>query len=770
MVDTLHGRDVADPFRWLEAPDSAATRGWLDDRSREFAQAAAGWPLREALASDIRRLVGADLWSPPVWRGGTAFATRRPARADHPALVAVVADHPAPATAGGTQAHSATPTSQNLPVAARPAAVTADSTQAHIISAPTTHGPPGAGHPAAMTTVSAHVRIIFDPAVFDPTGRTTLDAWEPSPDGRFVAVQTSTGGTERGSLRVLATDSGLPVEEPIPGVRYSHVAWLPGDAAAFYYVRRDDGDGRRGVWLHRVARDRQPGPDVLVRACRGRGTVPGVRVLRDRWLLVSESHGTGHRNDLWISDLRAGAAAAPSWRTVQEGTDTETDADIGPDGVLYLRTTLGAPRRRICAADPAVPSPDRWREVVAEDPGATLDGFAAAGRPGSPELLVVRTRLGISELTAHDPADGSVLRRIALPGEGMVTRLEPGADGTAHFCYADVATQQTVHVLAPGGDRPRPWPGRDAVPAARTEPRRGTARRSPDGTQGPMTRPQPDDEDGSSPADPTVHRHTTTCTSPDGTRVPVTVFGAAGAGGPGPTILHAYGGFGRPRQFGFSATVLAWLRAGGRYAVAHVRGGGDAGRDWHLRGARRNKIRAVQDLVAAADALVAEGACSRAQLCLSGGSAGGLLVLAAAVLRPDVAGSVIASAPLADMARFERLGLGAMWTREFGTATDPGDFAALMAYSPYHVALAGRGRRYPAVLLTGFHGDTRTDAAHPRKMCAALQDATAPDGGPILLRYERDVGHGPRAVTKAIDLAADAHAFAAARTGLSPGR
>ncbi len=233
---------------------------------------------------------------------------------------------------------------------------------------------------------------------------------------------------------------------------------------------------------------------------------------------------------------------------------------------------------------------------------------------------------------------------------------------------------------------------------------------------------------------------------------------------PAPTILHAYGGFGRPRQFGFSATVLAWLLAGGRYAVAHVRGGGDSGREWHLRGARRNKIRSVQDLIAAGDALVADGYCTRGRLCLSGGSAGGLLVLAAATLRPDLCSAVIASAPLADMARFERLGLGAMWIREFGTAADPGDFAALMSYSPYHRALDGHGHHYPAVLLTGFHGDTRTDAAHPRKMCAALQAA----GAPALLRYEHDVGHGPRAVSRAIDLAADAHAFAAARTGLSP--
>ncbi|GAA4896390.1 prolyl oligopeptidase family serine peptidase [Streptomonospora salina] len=691
VVDTVHGTQVADPYRWLEEPESPATRRWLAEREHEFAAAVRGWPLRAPLAECIRDLVATDLWTPPLHRGRRVFATRRPAGGDHPAVVAV------------------------------------------------TDGDDDSGDGREHT--------VFDPHTFDPTGATTLDSWEPSPDGERVAVQTSTGGTERGALRVLSVPTGLPVEAPVEGVRYSDVAWIGPDA--FYYVRRDGGDGRRGVWLHRVS-PTGPEPDVLVRACTGRRTVPGVRLLGRRWLVVTESHGTGHRNDVWIADLAPGGASgtgrydAPAWRTVHAGEEIESHPDLGPDGLLYLRTTLGAPRRRVCAADPRRPGTAHWREAVGEDPGAVLDGFAATGSAEFPELLVARTRLGISELTAHG-ADGRLLRRIDLPGEGMATRLESDGRGGAHLCYADVATQQCVLALDAGGTRPRPWP--------------------------PGSQPHP-------PV--TVRRRTLHCRSADGTRVPVTLFRAGGGpvgdassaavpddpAEPGPTVLHAYGGFGRPRQFGFSATVLAWLLAGGRYAVAHVRGGGDFGQGWHLRGARRDKPRSVEDLTAAGDALVEAGVCRREQLCLSGGSAGGLLVLAAAAQRPDLCSAVIASAPLADMARFERLGLGPMWIREFGTAADPEDFAALMSYSPYHRVLDDGARARPAVLLTGFHGDTRTDAAHPRKMCAALLHH---GGGtrPALLRYEHDVGHGPRAVTKAIELAADAHAFAAAETGLA---
>ncbi|PSK98127.1 prolyl oligopeptidase [Murinocardiopsis flavida] len=660
-----HGRRVPDPFRWLEAPDSPATQAWLAEREPEFAEAVRRWPLRGWLRSEIRGLVAADLWSPPQWRGGTAFATLRTAGAEHPRLLAL--------TGGGR-------------------------------------------------------RVLFDPAAFDPSGGTTLDAWEASPDGRHVAVQTSSGGVERGELRVLDTATGRTVEAPIGGVRYSHVAWLPGTGSpAFYYVRRDGADGRRGVWLHRISAD----ADVLVHACAAPRTVPGVRVRRGRWLIVTESHGTGHRNDLWLADLDAGPAEAPPLLPVQVGADAENDADIGPDGLLYIRTTWGAPRRRVCAADPAAPGPEHWREVVPESADATLDGFAPAGAPGDTRVVTAHTRLGLSTLNVYG---GSHSLPLPLPGEGMITGLHAHDDGSVSLSYADVATQLVVLTWRPGEHRPNRWP--PAAPgAART------------------TAPVP--------------RQVLTGVSDDGTPIPVTVFSRAGFDRPGPTILHGYGGFGRPRQFGFSATVLAWLNAGGRYAVAHVRGGGDAGRAWHRQGSGRGKVRAVRDLIASGDALVGAGVCARTQLCLSGGSAGGLLVLAAAAQRPDLCAAVIASAPLADMARFELLGLGAMWTREFGTAADPDDFAALMAYSPYHAALAAPTGDGPAVLLTGFHGDTRTDAAHPRKMCAALRaGGRAPDRA--LLRYEHGVGHGPRSVSRAIDLAADAHAFAAAWTGLAP--
>jgi prolyl oligopeptidase len=149
-----------------------------------------------------------------------------------------------------------------------------------------------------------------------------------------------------------------------------------------------------------------------------------------------------------------------------------------------------------------------------------------------------------------------------------------------------------------------------------------------------------------------------------------------------------------------------------------------------------------------------------------GGSNGGLLVGATATQRPDVAAAVVCSAPLLDMVRYERFGLGRTWNDEYGTADDPVEFGWLLDYSPYH--RVREGTDYPAVLFTTFESDTRVHPLHARKLAAALQHATR-SGAPVILRRETAVGHGARAVSRTVGLAADQLAFLAAHTGLSAG-
>jgi prolyl oligopeptidase len=176
-----------------------------------------------------------------------------------------------------------------------------------------------------------------------------------------------------------------------------------------------------------------------------------------------------------------------------------------------------------------------------------------------------------------------------------------------------------------------------------------------------------------------------------------------------------------------------------------------------------DKQNVFDDFHAAADWLAGSGTASA--IGCYGGSNGGLLVGAALTQRPERFAAVVCSAPLLDMVRYERFGLGPNWFGEYGSASDPEQLGWLLRYSPYHRVAPGTA--YPAVLFTVFEGDTRVDPLHARKMAAALQRATTGER-PILIRRETGVGHSVRAVSRTVDLNADMLGFFADHLRLAP--
>jgi prolyl oligopeptidase len=579
-------------------------------------------------------------------------------------------------------------------------------------------------------------RILLDPMAIDPTGTTTLDSWQPDKEGRLLAYQLSTGGDEESALRVLDVDSGEIVDGPIDRIRYSPVAWLRG-GGSFFYVRRlppesvppGEAQYHRRLWLHRVGSP--AGEDVLIFGDdQDKTAFFGAGVSTDgRWLVVSATEGTAPRNDLWLADLDAAGPEAPRLVPVQVGIDAQTGLHVGRDGRLYLHTTRDAPRGRLCVATPEDPSYDKWVDLVPEDAEAVLDDFSVLEDAGT--LLVAHTRHAVSELSVHELASGERRSSVALPGLGSIGAITERPEGgtEAWLGYTD-------HVTPPQVLR------YDAV----------------DGTVSVWATPPGTVET------PTVHARQDVYTSRDGTQVRLFILSAEKTpSGPRPTILYGYGGFGIPMTPGYSATALAWVEAGGVYAVACLRGGAEEGDAWHRAGMTVHKQNVFDDFHAAGEHLVASGWTTPAQLSVSGGSNGGLLVGAALTQRPDLYTAVVCSAPLLDMVRYELHGLGQLWSTEYGSASDPDELAVLHGYSPYHNVRDGVD--YPSVLFTVFDSDTRVDPLHARKMCAALQHATSGDR-PILYRREADVGHGARSVTRAVGLSVDTMAYLASRTGL----
>ncbi|MGH3341316.1 MAG: prolyl oligopeptidase family serine peptidase [Carbonactinosporaceae bacterium] len=585
-------------------------------------------------------------------------------------------------------------------------------------------------------------RVLLDPMAIDASGTTTLDAWQPSKEGHLLAYQLSEKGTEESVVRVLDVVTGEILDGPIDRTRYSPIAWLPG-GKAYFYVRRvapqelPEGEEQfhRRIWLHRVGAD--PGEDVMV---FGEGldktNYYGVSVSMDgRWLTVSAAAGTAPRNDLWLADLHATGTEQPELRVVQHGVDAHTALRVSRDSArVYVFTDRDAPRGRICVTTPGDPSFETWRDLVPEDPEAVLEDCAVLDGEEleRPVMLVGWTRHAVSAITVHDLADGARVGEVPLPGVGSIggisERPEGGHEGW--FGYTDHTTPSSVYRFDGRTGETRLWasaPGSVDVPP--------------------------------------IHANQVTYASSDGTPVRMFVLSREAAPSePRPAILNGYGGFGIPLTPAYAATILAWVESGGVYAVAGLRGGGEEGEHWHRAGMRDRKQNVFDDFHAGAEWLVANGWTARDRLAISGGSNGGLLVGAALTQRPELFAAAVCAAPLLDMVRYERFGLGETWNDEYGTAADPDELAWLLAYSPYHHVRAGVD--YPATLFTVFDSDTRVDPLHARKMCAALQHATS-GVRPVLLRRETEVGHAGRSVSRAIELSVDNLAFLAAHTGLS---
>jgi prolyl oligopeptidase len=176
------------------------------------------------------------------------------------------------------------------------------------------------------------------------------------------------------------------------------------------------------------------------------------------------------------------------------------------------------------------------------------------------------------------------------------------------------------------------------------------------------------------------------------------------------------------------------------------------------------KQNTFDDFIAAAEFLIRRGYTSASRLAIRGGSNGGLLVGAAMTQRPELFRAVACHVPLLDMVRYHLFGAGKTWISEYGSADDPEQFKAILAYSPYqHVK---KGTPYPALLVMSADSDDRVDPMHARKFTAAVQYATS-SGQPVLLRVETKAGHGGGdMIKKAVEAGADEYAFLLQQLGV----
>lgn len=220
------------------------------------------------------------------------------------------------------------------------------------------------------------------------------------------------------------------------------------------------------------------------------------------------------------------------------------------------------------------------------------------------------------------------------------------------------------------------------------------------------------------PAGLAVTRHEAVST--DGVRIPYVQVGPSGETGNAPVHLYGYGGFGASIQpFYDPALGKLWLERGGTCVIAHLRGGGEFGKDWHDAGRREGKRLSHDDFAAIAAHLVERGVTRPNRIAAEGGSNGGLLIANMLTRYPERFGALLCAVPVIDLRRSKKLLVGNIGIDEYGDPDKPEDWEFLSQMSAYHIAAPGK--RYPPILLTTSRKDDLVHPAHARKMAAKLQ-------------------------------------------------
>jgi prolyl oligopeptidase len=562
--------------------------------------------------------------------------------------------------------------------------------------------------------------LLLDPATLGE-GQTTphaLDYFAPSWDGRYIAYGISKGGSEASVLHVMEVAGRRVLAEAIDRTDSNVISWLP-DNRSFFYLRYPKVTPatppteimfNARTYLHTLDQRPNGEGDPLV---FGRGVARNVNVPEGQATYVVVAPGSSyaiavanHNMDnnpatLFVAPLAQVKGAQTPWRKLADVADGVTGFAQRGD-TLYFTSIKDAPRARLLALSLRQPDPRRARVVVAES--------------------------------------GAVITDFSLAREGLYVRLRDGAVSKLLRVGYDHQTQ---------GEVPLPFAGNVAVPV--TDARAAGALF---GLQGWVRPPQVFAYDPArnvsentglippSKLDVTgLAAEEVLVTGHDGTRIPLSILYRKDTvrDGRRPTILSAYGAYGLALEPRFSANSLAWLERGGVLAVAHVRGGGEYGEEWHRGGQKLTKLNTVFDFIACAQYLVDRGFTSPRQLAGTGGSAGGITVGGAMNWRPDLFAAILDLVGVSDALRFETEPNGPPNVPEFGSTKTLDGFRGLYAMSPY--AHVRDGTPYPAVMFLTGANDPRVAPWHSTKMTARVQAASS-SGRPVLLRIDYEAGHG----------------------------
>ena len=569
---------------------------------------------------------------------------------------------------------------------------------------------PLAGRDQEQVMLDLNVVAAAESAGTGPNPYLGLGVLDVSPDGHWLAYALDREGDERHQLRFRDLRTGDESVEAVEEVS-DGFAWAA-DSATCWYTVPDDASRPHRILRHTVGTD--PRHDVEVFREDDERFHLGVSASRSGRVVVVTA-ASAVTSESWLLDAEVPGASAQLVAARQQGV--EYSVTHHRSGLLVTSNHGGAEDFALWRAPlegMVVARREQWQAVIGHRCGTRLLGTEAFA-----EQVIV-----------HGRTEGSTALWVLEPGSDTLRRLRvdeaatigPGDNrafdtSTYQFRYTSLNTPPTVVDV-------------DLSTGVRT------------------VRKQLPVLGGFEPADYRSERQW--AVTETGTRVPLSLVwrpDRTDPTEPAPLVLYGYGAYELSMDPWFSISRLSLLDRGVVFAIAHVRGGGELGRGWYEDGKLGAKTNSFDDLVACARHLVETGRTAPDRLAIRGGSAGGLLVGAAANRAPELFRAVVAEVPFVDPLTTmldPSLPLTVIEWEEWGNPLqDPDAHRWLAGYSPYeNVPPPGP---FPAVLATGGLNDPRVGFHEPAKWVAALRDhghGTSAEDRPVLLRTELEAGHG----------------------------
>ena len=388
QVDDYHGRQVADPFRWLEDTDAPETAAWVSAQNAVTFAYLAAIPEREAIRKRLTQLWNYERYSTPFRRAGRYFYFRN----------------------DGLQSQSV------------------------LYTQPALDAPPA---------------VLLDPNTMSADGTVALSMTAVSHDGRYLAYGTSASGSDWQEFRVRAVADAKDLDDHLRWIKFSGASWTR-DGKGFFYSRYPEprnaalteSNRNQTLYYHRVGTPQSE--DVLAFAQPDRPERGvGAQVTDDgRYAILGIWQGSATKNGLYVMDLADSAKPrvdAPVVRLL-DGFDAQYSF-LGNDGpVLYVQTDLDAPRRRIVAIDLRRPDRSAWREIVPEGKDVITSAGIIANTLVLEYLHDARSVLQLVRL------DGTPLREIPLPSVGTVGSISgERADREMFYSFTSYLFPTTIY-------------------------------------------------------------------------------------------------------------------------------------------------------------------------------------------------------------------------------------------------------------------------------------------------------------------------------------